>query len=298
MKSISLNIILFSVVLFVSCNTASEYKGYTQTSSGLYYKLNVIGEGNVKPKQGDYLQLTMVYKTYDDSVFFDSYTANGTGMVLLKVSKPTFKGSFEEHLINVSEGDELSFLVNTENIFKYFFKSPVPDFLKNQEYIKVEIKLHKILNQQQYEAELLNYNQILQDRDIEEQKKIRLFVDTSSVAYTLLKSGIYYLPITQGVGSLPESGDAIAVHYIGSFLNGKIFESTYQRGQPLEYICGEQGQVIKGLELAINLMNEGAKAKFIIPSYLAYGANGSSTGIIPPYTTVVYEIELKSLTKK
>ena len=109
---------------------------------------------------------------------------------------------------------------------------------------------------------------------------------------------MYYLPITQGSGARAEKGNVIKMNYTGSFINGKMFESTYERSQPMEFICGEQGQVIKGLESAISLMNEGAKAKFIIPSHLAYGEEGSSTGIIPPYTTVVYEIELLNLTKK
>jgi FKBP-type peptidyl-prolyl cis-trans isomerase len=65
----------------------------------------------------------------------------------------------------------------------------------------------------------------------------------------------------------------------------------------MEFVFGEQGQVIKGFETAISLLNEGAQAKFIIPSQLAYGEKGSSTGIVPPYTTLVYEIELLKLTK-
>ena len=281
-----------------ACGNLSHYKGYTQTDSGLYYKLQVIGDGKRKPSIGEYLQLIITYKTEKDSVFLDSYSSNDMGMVILPFNHSSFDGSFEEGLTIMNEGDSVSFIVDAEHLFKNFFKSELPFFLKKGSIVKMDVKLHRILDQQQYTDELNKYEQIVEDRDIEEQRKLQTYLDTSKVNYSPLDNGMYYLPISQGTGTPPEKGDVIKINYTGSFLNGKMFESTYQRGQPLECVCGEQGQVLKGLESAISLMNEGAKAKFIIPSHLAYGDAGSSTGIVPPYTTVIYEIELLNLTKK
>ena len=107
---------------------------------------------------------------------------------------------------------------------------------------------------------------------------------------------MYYMPVIQGVGNFARYGDKVTIHYKGFFLNGKQFESTYERSQALEFNFGEDGQVINGFKTAISLMNQGAKTKFIIPSQLAFGETGSSTNIVPPYTTLIYEIELINLT--
>ncbi len=290
--------LLSAFVVLASCGSNSLYKGYTQTETGLYYKLQMIGDGKRRPAIGDFLQLVITYKTDQDSVFLDSYSVNDIGMVILPFNHSSFEGSFEEGLTAMNEGDSVSFIVDAAPLFSQFFKAKLPMFLPPGSMVKMEVKLHKIFSKAQYEDELRRYVQIVEDRDIEEQRKVQLFLETSRDGYTKLDNGMYYLPVTQGTGERPERGNVIRINYSGSFLSGKVFESNYDRGQPLEYIYGEQGQVIKGLETAISLMNEGAKAKFIIPSHLAYGEEGSSTGIIPPYTTVIYEIELLNLTKK
>jgi FKBP-type peptidyl-prolyl cis-trans isomerase FkpA len=284
-----------AVVGFTSCLKESKFKGYTETDTGLYYKLRMIGDGKRKPSNGDFLQLVITYKTEKDSIFLETNSCNETGMVILPFKHSSFKGSFEEGLVKMNEGDSISFIVNSDSLFNKFFKSPVPFFLMADSVVKMEVKLHRILNKEQYAEELTRYCQLLEDRDIEEQRKLHTYLDTNKTRFSELKNGMYYLPLRQGTGSAVSSGDILKINYKGYFLNGKQFESTYDRGQPFEFTYGEQGQVIKGMETAISLMNEGEKAKFIIPSQLAYGGTGSSTGIIPPYTTVIYEIELVKL---
>jgi FKBP-type peptidyl-prolyl cis-trans isomerase len=280
---------------FSACFKKSKYKGYTQTSHGLYYKLQTIGDGKRKPLLGDFLQLIITYKTENDSIFLETNSINETGMVILPFQHSSFKGSFEEGLTTMNEGDSVSFIVNSDSLFLRFFKTPVPLFLSADSVVKMEVKLHKILNKEQYAQEIKRFCQLIEDRDIEEQRKLKTYLDTNRTQFSVLKNGMYYIPIKHGTGSCASSGDLLKINYKGTFLNGKQFESTYERGQPLEFTFGEQGQVIKGMETAISLMNEGEKAKFIIPSQLAYGGTGSSTGIIPPYTTVIYEIELVKL---
>ncbi|MDQ3045959.1 MAG: FKBP-type peptidyl-prolyl cis-trans isomerase [Bacteroidota bacterium] len=281
----------------IACFNNSPYKGYTETDTGLHYKLRVIGDGSRKPSIGDFLQLNISYLTLKDSVFLDSYSSNATGMVILPFNHSSFRGSFEEGLRIMNEGDSVSFIVSADSLFNRFFKSGLPYFLLPGSRVKMEVKLNKIFNSNEYQSELSHYDDLVEDRDIEEQRRLHLFMDTSQVHYSAMNNGMFYLPVKQGTGDLAERGNLVKIHYKGYFLNGRPFESTYDRGQAMEYTVGEQGQVIRGLESAISLMNEGSKAKFIIPSQLAYGGAGSSTGIIPPFTTVIYEIELLNLTK-
>ncbi len=289
--------ILFISVGFSACWRNPKYKGYTETNTGLYYKLQAIGDGKSKPKEGDFLQLRITYKTEKDSVFSDTYSNNETGKVILPFRHSSFIGSFEEGLTSMNAGDSVSFIVSADSMFSKYFKADLPLFLYPGSTVKMDVKLCRILLPNEYTEELENYKQIVEDRDIEEQRKLQSYLDTCKTEYYPMNNGMFYLPQKQGAGDMAEKGNTVKIHYKGYFLNGKQFESTYQRGQPLEYVVGTQGQLIDGLEYAISFMNEGAKTKFIIPSHLAFGESGSSTGIIPPYTTVIYEVELINLTK-
>ena len=294
-------VVILSVLLVFtfspSCRRSGPFKGYATTSTGLYYKIISLGDGMIRPRYGDYLQLTITYKTIDDSVFLDTYLYNETGMVILPYNKSSFKGSFEEGLNKMNEGDTYSFMVKADSLFKKFFNMPMPGFLKKDDYVKMEISLNKILTTGEYLDELKKHEVRFVNKELNEKNKLLLFLDTCDANYFSMDSEMYYLPIKQGVGDVVKYGDEVYIHYKGYFLNGIQFESTYTHNKPLQFIFGEEDQVIKGMERALILMNEGAKTKFIIPSQLAYGKNGSSTGIIPPFTTVIYEVELLNLVK-
>ena len=104
------------------------------------------------------------------------------------------------------------------------------------------------------------------------------------------KTGLKYIVLKKGKGKKPSSGDLVKVHYKGELLDGTVFDSSYKRNQPIEFKVGE-GQVISGWDEGIMLLNKGDKARFIIPSYLAYGENGAG-GVIPPNATLIFEVEL------
>jgi FKBP-type peptidyl-prolyl cis-trans isomerase len=102
---------------------------------------------------------------------------------------------------------------------------------------------------------------------------------------------MYYIKLQAGKGLSPDSGNVALLNYRGTFLNGRCFDFFYE-SQPFEWMVGQEDQLIRGLEIGVRRMHEGEKAKFIIPSHLAYGSNGSANGIVPPFTTVIYEVEL------
>lgn len=105
-----------------------------------------------------------------------------------------------------------------------------------------------------------------------------------------LESGLQYEVVEAGDdgAAKPESSSKVRVHYHGTFSDGRVFDSSYQRGNPAEFPVGG---VIAGWTEALQLMNVGAKWKLYIPYQLAYGAQGSPGGI-PPYSTLVFDVEL------
>ncbi len=104
------------------------------------------------------------------------------------------------------------------------------------------------------------------------------------------KNGLYYSILEPGIGNSPLKGDKVSVHYKGSLTDGTVFDSSYQRNEPITFSLGV-GQVIAGWDEGIMLLNKGSKAKFVIPSNLAYGSQGAG-GIIPPNATLIFEVEL------
>ena len=104
------------------------------------------------------------------------------------------------------------------------------------------------------------------------------------------ESGLRYQFIQRGSGKKAENGKTVAVHYEGSLENGKVFDSSYPRKKPIEFRLG-QGQVIEGWDEGIALLQVGDKARFVIPSDLAYGPSGDG-GVIPPHATLIFDVEL------
>jgi peptidylprolyl isomerase len=103
-------------------------------------------------------------------------------------------------------------------------------------------------------------------------------------------SGLKYEEIEQGTGPAPQKGDQVQVHYTGWLTNGTKFDSSYDRGEPLEFKLGA-GRVIKGWDEGIASMKVGGKRKLMIPPDLAYGARGAG-GVIPPNAELVFEVHL------
>jgi peptidylprolyl isomerase len=103
-------------------------------------------------------------------------------------------------------------------------------------------------------------------------------------------SGLQYEIITKTDGKQAKAGDFVKVHYTGTFTDGKKFDSSLDRGEPLGFKLGA-GRVIKGWDEGIALLKVGEKAKLTIPGNLAYGPNGIP-GAIPPDATLIFEVEL------
>lgn len=104
------------------------------------------------------------------------------------------------------------------------------------------------------------------------------------------ESGLRYKIIQKGNGKPAENGKTVAVHYSGSLENGQVFDSSYKRKEPIEFPLGK-GNVIAGWDEGIALLQEGDKARFVIPSHLGYGSRGAG-GVIPPDATLIFDVEL------
>lgn len=127
-------------------------------------------------------------------------------------------------------------------------------------------------------------------REAAEKAAAEAKMEELAAGFDKTESGLRYKMIQKGDGKRAEAGKTVAVHYEGSLETGKVFDSSYPRKKPIEFRLG-QGQVIEGWDEGIALLQVGDKARFVIPSHLAYGSAGAG-GVIPPNATLIFDVEL------
>ncbi len=138
--------------------------------------------------------------------------------------------------------------------------------------------------------EMQEQQQVIEDQRINSEKtKRNNYLRENNITVEPTATGLYYIETEKGTGPLAMSGNTVYVHYTGKLLDGTVFDSSVERGEPFSFRLGV-GQVIKGWDEAIAMMNKGGKATLIIPSEIAYGTRDS--GSIPPYSTLVFDVEL------
>ena len=140
----------------------------------------------------------------------------------------------------------------------------------------------------------LTVQQFLRKLDEEKSREAReageryLAENAKKEGVVVTESGLQYEILTPALGQKPKATDTVKVHYEGRLIDGTVFDSSYRRGLPLSFPLNG---VIKGWTEGLQLMSIGSKYRLTIPYALAYGAQGTS-GSIPPYATLVFDVEL------
>lgn len=247
-------------------------------------KLVSIGPKAQPAKPGDYISPRLSYATLSDSVFFQ-------GMRTFQLTPSQYEGSIDACFATMSKGDSAVFYLDAARFFSQTLSTTMPSFLDSGDRIAIAVRMLDVQDSLAFAQEHDAFLSWIADLDSYEQTLLNQFLKEHRIAVKPIDS-IYYLPLQKGQGPLPVEGDTLTLEFEGRFLDGSYFDSTKKRYEPFVFVLGQQWQLIEGLERAVRWMHEGEKAIFILPSSMAFGQEGSSTGIIPPYTTVLFEVEL------
>ncbi len=114
----------------------------------------------------------------------------------------------------------------------------------------------------------------------------------ASAPITTTASGLGYRVLREGSGASPTAADTVKVHYRGTFPDGREFDSSFKRGEPIEFPLNG---VIKCWTEGVQLMKVGGKAQLTCPGNIAYGERGAAGGLIPPNATLMFEVELLAI---
>jgi FKBP-type peptidyl-prolyl cis-trans isomerase len=275
------------VALVVLGTACSEYPGFKKDKTGLYYKFYLTHKKEMTPENGDVVELTYTLRTAD-SVIIDNIS------IYDMITESLFKGDIYDALRKMHVGDSATFIMNGDTFFHYFLGQPFP-FTKKELYF--DIKLNNITSKEDYERQQamqnMQYETMIEELRIAEEGVISDYLETNKISVKPTENGLYLMKNSAGRGAMVKNGSKVKVHYTGKLLDGTVFDSSVERGDPIELTVGA-GQVIPGWEEALLLMRGGDKATVLIPSKLAYGSRGAGY-VIEPYTPLLFDMEVVSV---
>lgn len=253
------------------------------TASGLYY-IEILEGTGISPEINDYLIVEYTGKVLSSNYIFettDSATARQNniyvenyiyGPTKFQLSK-TILG-FREGLSYMKEGGEAELIIPSNLGFGQYGNQVIPPYST----LIAQIRLLEVIKDPVEHESLL----------LEE------YIFENNITVEPQASGLYYIEEVEGIGDVPQSGQTCVVTFTGKLIDGRVFAEVTTLN-PYSFIIGVT-QIIPGFTEGVSYMKTGGKATIIIPSFLAYGEVGIPTSNLPPYSTLIYEIELQQIT--
>ncbi|MCS6990751.1 MAG: FKBP-type peptidyl-prolyl cis-trans isomerase [Chitinophagales bacterium] len=268
---------LCSLALLMACQ---RDQGLQKTQNGLKYAI-LHDAGKPKAQPGDYISYNVQWRTYDDSLLFDS-RVGGQPLISL-VARPIYPGDPWEIFTLLGEGDSAKCLVLAKNIYRKF----LPPHLKPDDLMWLHIKVLSVASASAHDSiQQAKAN----EQFLQEEQRLLEYMKKNNINAKRTPSGLYVAIQKEGTGPHATQGNSVKVHYTGKLLDGTVFDSSRNPGrEPFEFKIGA-AQVIKGWEEGLTHFRKGSKGILLIPSRLAYGERGSG-GTIGPNEPLVFEIE-------
>ena len=288
---------IYSIILLVASGFAANAQGDLQhTPQGAQYTIFTHNTGD-KIKIDDVVTLQIIQKTDKDSLLSSTYTLGRP--VQVKIQPTQNVTDMMDIFPLLTTGDSLLVKIPADSVFKGHEDSR-PPFFPAGSFFNFYIKVVKVQSLNEAIAERTAELEKIKAAEITDANK---YIATNKLVVKTTASGLRYVITKASLKPKPLPGDTVLVNYTGKLLNGQVFDSSIaavaeQAGlqqpdrnyAPISFVVGS-GQVIKGWDEGLLLLNAGAKAKFIIPSSLAYGEQGSGD-TIPPYSSLIFDVEL------
>jgi FKBP-type peptidyl-prolyl cis-trans isomerase FkpA len=302
--------LLALAVLFTGATTMSScQKTKVTEKDGIEY--TYIKEGSAKATNGNFLLYNLQITNADDSVIYTTAEQPMPGYLQANDSLPTNNG-MDEIFLHLRKGDSIAF----ESTAKIIFGENVPPFLKPEDVVKVNLGAFEEMDeagiQAYFEKAMAGEDSKKAERAIAqlaaEVSTIEAYAKEKGLTLQKTENGLYYVIEQEGTGDAVTPGTTMYVNYAGYLLDGTLFDTSFpdiakannvfnegREYSPLPVNVG-MGQVIPGWDEGLLLLKNGAKAKFLIPSPLAYGEAGAGA-MIPANSPLVFDVEVTDVQK-
>lgn len=304
-------VLLLSVFcVSLSANAQSKKKKGEKEFKGIRYQLLTKKKERKKAlaiTDSSIIELTMKIYNNTDSLLRNTQEEQFPLLIDLRDSTNRTVPIVEILMNNGRIGDSLKLFVHSDSVFQNGQIRPI--FIPEGSSLRHEIKIVKNYTPQEYADKLeevrQKYMAELQKKQEEQKKQEKMknlakvkaqtdylentyFKEKGITAFKKTESGLYY--VIEEQGTTIERGERVKVHYEGTLTNGQKFDSSFDRGEPIEFPIGV-GQVIQGWDEGIPLIGKGGKGYLYIPSHLGYGERGVG-GIIKPFSILVFRVEV------
>jgi FKBP-type peptidyl-prolyl cis-trans isomerase len=278
-------------VMFTACNMG-EYKGFKKTGSGIYYKVtSTDNQDTARIAVGKVVTLDLKYGL-KDSVLFDSKSRPGDMRFPMPESK--YEGDFYEALRLFNQGDSGIFILKAGPFFMKTIGQPsVPEGMTEETDLYFNYYIKKVQTQKEMDAEEAAKAEVLRQQ---ETGLISNFIAQKNITVQPDENGIYYVEKVKGKGKSPAKDEYATVHFAVYKLDGEKLFSTYETNEPLDFQIGGRFEN-PGFQKVVEKMAIGGKAEAVVPSAMAFGAQGAGQ-IVPPFTPLFYEVELTGMMSK
>ena len=288
-------IAIMMVGVLGSC-AKSPYPGYEKNQNGLYYQFFTQTEGQ-QPQVGELIDLA-ISCCVNDTLFIIPATEN-----TMQVIEPLYAGDIFEGLAMMHKGDSAAFIVNIDSTFATFFRQPtLPEEFKPTDVLRFNVRIDDIYPESEFQLRQAAKARAAMEENIARMKsehpeesaqaaqELADYLAANKIEVEPTESGLYYVMTQEGNGEHPEVGQVVTVHYTGKLLDGTVFDSSVERGQPINIPIGI-GHVIPGWDEGIRMMSKGEKGVLYIPYYLAYGDRPAGDKITA-FSNLIFEVEL------
>lgn len=288
---IALSLVIASVSTFAQGN-----EGFQRLPNGVQYKIFTPNTGT-RIKLNDVITFNFIQKTDKDSVLFSSFDAGRPVTLAVQPSRNISDLMYFFPLLSVK--DSALVKVPSDSLFTDSSMQRPPFFPKGSS-LQFVIRVEKVQSMDQAIAE---QQRLMDSLKTAEATKLEKYITDRGLKMTKTASGLRYSITRPSVKVRPLAGDTVLVNYTGRTLDGKVFDSSIEADakkagleqpgrtyEPISVVVG-QGQVIKGWDEGLLLLNEGSKASFLIPSDLAYGPRGAGNDIAP-FSSLLFDVEL------
>ena len=258
-----LALICLAVATVLAFGACSKYKGFKKTKSGIYYQFyGDIHDTADQPRTGDLVGLLLSLRAGDSLLI--------PMMPNEMLMDSLYEGDMFEALRMMHVGDSATFILDGPQFFEKMM-GPGQEYNFGEDPLYLDVKLYGLMKKADFEKAKAEFDPGLKQQS----------------------TGVYVKTVKKGNGEKVEPLQNVKVHYTGRFVDGTVFDSSVERGEPFTFTVGA-GQVIPGWDATVSNMKVGDKVTVLIPSELAYGEGRQG---IPPYSPLVFDIELLEIVK-